>query len=547
LRTCVNLLPGSLPTIGMKDSHQQHAPGYRGNTGSSTSGMDKKANLSSRGISAVFWGSFGSALRAVLQIVTQIILARLLGPSEYGIFAIASIVLSFSKFFSDIGISYGLIQKKTVSAEDIKFVFTWQVILGAVVATAVYFLATPLSGFFKEPRVVPVIQVASVICFINAISSPSANLLKRELDFRSLQTANVVSYIIGYLFIGIPMALLGLQVWALIAAFISSETACLILMYRKSRHPIGIVLWLRGDSHLLVYGSRVFITNILNWIISNVDRVIIGRAFQSVEIGLYSLAYNLVSNPALTIIGVIQGALFSASARVQDDFDRLRKGLLTMMGAVTLVLFPVFTGIAVAADTIVQSLYGNAWLSAAELLQPIALAMPLYLLLGMATPLLWVSGQTQKEFVIQLPVAIIFVLSAVAASMVSLQAVAWVVFGMYLIRSATIVAATCRALDIGLRRVFRAMRGGLITTFNTTVLIGVTDLAARQLFDSPFLWLAADIAAGAAGMFLSLWIFPRLVHHYVAQLFEKVALRLPVRAGELVIRFLYRGQVKKTI
>jgi O-antigen/teichoic acid export membrane protein len=547
LRTCVNLLPGSLPTIGMKDSHQQHAPGYRGNTGSSTSGMDKKANLSSRGISAVFWGSFGSALRAILQIVTQIILARLLGPSEYGIFAIASIVLSFSKFFSDIGISYGLIQKKTVSAEDIKFVFTWQVILGAVVATAVYFLATPLSGFFKEPRVVPVIQVASVICFINAISSPSANLLKRELDFRSLQTANVVSYIIGYLFVGIPMALLGLQVWALIAAFISSETACLILMYRKSRHPIGIVLWLRGDSHLLVYGSRVFITNVLNWIISNVDRVIIGRAFQSVEIGLYSLAYNLVSNPALTIIGVIQGALFSASARVQDDFDRLRKGLLTMMGAVTLVLFPVFTGIAVAADTIVQSLYGNAWLSAAELLQPIALAMPLYLLLGMATPLLWVSGQTQKEFVIQLPIAIIFVLSAVAASMVSLQAVAWVVFGMYLIRSATIVAATCRALDIGPRRVFRAMRGGLITTFNTTVLIGVTDLAARQLVDSPFLWLAADIAAGAAGMFLSLWIFPRLVHHYVVQLFEKVALRLPVRAGDLVIRFLYRGQVKKTI
>jgi O-antigen/teichoic acid export membrane protein len=509
--------------------------------------MDKKANLSSRGISAVFWGSFGSALRAVLQIVTQIILARLLGPSEYGIFAIASIVLSFSKFFSDIGISYGLIQKKTVSAEDIKFVFTWQVILGAVVAIAVYFLVTPLSVFFKEPRVIPVIQVASVICFINAISSPSANLLKRELDFRSLQTANVVSYIIGYLFVGIPMALLGLQVWALIAAFISSETACLILMYRKSRHPIGIVLWLRGDSHLLVYGSRVFITNILNWIIGNVDRVIIGRAFQSVEIGLYSLAYNLVSNPALTIIGVIQGALFSASARVQDDFDRLRKGLLTMMGAVTLVLFPVFTGIAVAADTIVQSLYGNAWLSAAELLQPIALAMPLYLLLGMATPLLWVSGQTQKEFIIQLPVAIIFVLSAVAASMVSLQAVAWVVFGMYLIRSATIVAATCRALDIGLRRVFRAMRGGLITTFNTTVLIGVTDLAARQLFDSPFLWLAADIAAGAAGMFLSLWIFPHLVHHYVAQLFEKVALRLPVRAGELVIRFLYRGQVKKTI
>ena len=509
--------------------------------------QDKKTSVSSKGISAVFWGGFGSVLRAALQILVQIILARLLGPSEYGIFAIASIILSFSKFFSDIGISYGLIQKKTVSEQDIKFVFTWQVILGAVVSVAVFFLATPLSAFFKEPRVVPVIQVASVICFINAISSPSVNLLKRELDFKSLQGSAVISYIIGYIFVGIPMALVGLQVWALIGAFIVSETTCFLMMYRKSRHPIGLVLWQRGDNHLVIYGSQVFMTNVLNWIISNVDRVIIGRAFQAVEVGLYSLSYNLVSNPALTIIGVIQSALFSASARVQDDFDRLRKALLTMMGTITLVLFPVFAGIAVAANTILQSLYGNAWLPAAELLQPIALAMPFYLLLGMATPLLWVSGQTQKEFIIQLPIAFCFVLSAIVAALFSLEAVAWVVFGMYLVRSAVIVSVTCRALDIGWYRVFRAMRGGLITTGNTAVLIGVADLTMRQTTDSPFLWLAADIAAGALGMLLSLWIFPNLVHRYVAQLFEKVAMRLPERIGEQVVRFLYRGQAKRII
>jgi lipopolysaccharide exporter len=507
--------------------------------------MEKKATLSSKGISAVFWGSFGSVLRALLQIVTQIILARLLGPTEYGIFAIASIVLSFSKFFSDVGISYGLIQKKDVTEDDIKFVFTWQVILGAVVGLAVYFLAEPLSGFFKEPKVIPVIQVASVICFINAISSPSMNLLKRDLDFRSLQAANVISYIIGYLFIGIPMALLGLQVWALIAAFISSELVSLVMMYNKSRHPIGIVLR-QKDNHLLVYGSRVFITNVLNWIIGNVDRVIIGRAFQAAQIGLYSLSYNLVSNPTLTIIGVIQSALFSTSARVQDDFDRLRKALLTMIGVVTLVLFPVFVGIAVVSETILQSLYGNAWLAAADVLRPISLSMPLYLLLGMATPLLWVSGETKKEFIIQLPIAVIFVAAAALGAMFSLETVAWVVFGMYFVRSITIVSATCRVLDISLRRVLRAMRGGLITTAITALLIGATDVSVRQLTDHAFIWLVADMLAGMAGMVMSLWIFPNLVNHHVAQLFEKVATRLPRRGSEWLVRFLDRGNLKRS-
>lgn len=509
--------------------------------------MDKKANLSNKGISAVFWGGFGSILRALLQIVTQIILARLLGPSEYGIFAIASIVLSFSKFFSDIGISYGLIQKKTIDDQDIKFVFTWQVILGSTVSGIVFLLATPLSHFFNEPRVVPVIQVASVICFITALCSLSINLLKRELDFRSIQTAQVGSYIVGYILVGIPLALLGQQVWALIAAFVTTELVNLVLMFRRSRHPVGIVLWRRGESQLIVYGARVFMTNVLNWIIANIDRVIIGRAFKATDVGLYSLSYNLVSNPTLTIIGVIQSALFSTSARVQDDFDRLRKALLTMMGVVTLVLFPVFIGIAVASDTILQALYGNAWQGAAALLRPIALAMPLYLLLGMATPLLWVSGQTQKEFLIQIPVAVGFIITAAFAALVSLDTVAWVVFGMYLVRATAIVTVTCHALDLRLSRVLRSMRGGLITTAIAAIMIAIIDVVARQLVDLPLLWLAADVFAGAFGMLMSVWVFPNLVNRHVAQLFEKIAMRLPARSSERVVRFLYRGHLKRTI
>jgi lipopolysaccharide exporter len=509
--------------------------------------MDKKTNLSSKGISAVFWGGFGSVLRVLLQLCTQIVLARLLGPVEYGIFAIASIVLSFSKFFSDIGISYGLIQKKTVSPEDIKFVFTWQVVLGAVVATTVYFLSTPLSEFFNESRLVPVLQAASVICFLNALASPSLNLLKRDLDFKSIQIAHIGGYIVGYVLIGIPMALAGKQVWALISAFIVGELVGLILLYRSSRHPVGVLFWQRGDSQLLSYGLKVFCTNVINWITNNIDRVIIGRMFQAAQIGHYSLSYNLVSNPTTTIISVIQSALFSTSARVQDDLDRLRKALLTMIGAVTLVLFPVFVGIAVSSETILQSLYGDSWLDAAHLLQPIALAMPFYLLLGMATPLLWVSGRTKTEFAIQVPVAILFASAAMLAAHHSLQAVSWVVFGMYFVRSTAILAMTCRALKIGLRRILRTMYGGLVTTAVSAGAIALIDMTTRQLTDVPAIWLVADMLAGAAGIVVTLWLFPTLVNRHVGQLFEKVALRLPSPTGDWLQKVVYRGQLKRSI
>lgn len=508
--------------------------------------MEKQANLSSKGIAAVFWGGFGSAMRAALQIGTQIILARLLGPAEYGVFAVAAIVISFSRFFSDIGISYGLIQKKTVTADDIRFVFTWQVILGSTVGGAVFLLAGPLSGFFKEPRLLDVLRAASAICLISALGSPSINLLKRDLDFKSVQASQVYSYIFGYVVVGIPMALAGMQVWALIGAFVGNELMSLILLYRRARHPLGFKLRHGEDGGLLVYGARVFITNIQNWIISNIDRVIIGRMFPGAQIGLYSVSYNLVSNPALTIINVIQSALFSTSARVQDDVDRLRRAFLTVIGAITLLLFPVFAGIAAVSGTILHSLYGSSWLGATELLRPVALAMPVTMLVGMATPLLWISGHPQKEFNIQVPIALGFVVVAGFAALYSMEAVAWSVFVMYLVRAFALVGATCRVLGIRARDMLDAMSGGIAVTALTAACIFLADLSVRKISGMPLAWLAVDVAAGAIGLAGSLCLFPALVNPLVGQLFEKIAARLPAATGGWVRKLIYRGQLRRS-
>lgn len=506
--------------------------------------MKQPVNLSNKGITAVFWGSFGSLLTALLQISTQIILARILGPSEYGLFALGAIVLTFSNFFSDVGISYGLIQKKTVSNEDIKFVFTWQLILGTAVAIIVFFLADMLAEFFKEPRMVQVVHVMSVICLLSALSSIPGNLLRRDLDFKSIQISNLTSYACAYVLVAIPLAMLGHQVWALVAAYITNSLLNLLFLYSRSRHVIGLRLREDENSRLISYGTKVFATNFVNWITGNVDRVIVGRLFSQAEVGLYSVSYNLVYGPATTGIGVIQSALFSTSARAQDDFDRLRKAFLMMAGAMTLLAFPIFFGMAAASETILQSLYGESWRAATELFRPIALAMPWYMLLGISTPLLWVSGQTHKELVIQIPIAISFGLGVYAAANFSLSAVGWVVFGMYFGRSSIIMFATCLALRIKLKDVMQSMLGGMTATLVTTTAIALADIFVRQLIDIPILWLATDILTGALALALSLWAFPKLVNPHVAELIEKVASRLPTYLGTRIQIFINRVELK---
>src|SRR5205809_3568696 len=107
--------------------------------------MAEAADLSQRSISAVFWGVSGSAVQLFLQFGIQVVLARLLGPEQYGLFAMAAIVISLGGFFT-FGMASGLIQKRTVTDQDVRCVNIWQSVVGAVIAMAVFLLAETAAG-----------------------------------------------------------------------------------------------------------------------------------------------------------------------------------------------------------------------------------------------------------------------------------------------------------------------------------------------------------------------------------------------------------------
>ena len=88
----------------------------------------------------------------VLQLATQVVLARILGPVEFGLFALGVLVVGISTYFSDIGLAYALIQKKSVNANDIRFVWTWQCFLGLLVSGAIFFSAGHLQLFLPSPK-----------------------------------------------------------------------------------------------------------------------------------------------------------------------------------------------------------------------------------------------------------------------------------------------------------------------------------------------------------------------------------------------------------
>lgn len=486
-------------------------------------------SLGSRSLLAVFWGTGGAVARLFLQFGAQVILARILGPEQYGIFAIGAIVISFSNFFSDIGLAYGLIQKKTVSSNDVRFVFTWQVILGTTVSAAVFFAADNISIFFGDPRAASVVKALAVICLLNALAAPSLNLLKRELDFKRIQIAQISGFILGYVVVGIPLALYGSQVWALVIAWLVQALFILILAFRATRHAVRPLLHHDEASALSTYGGTVLITNIINWVIGNIDRVIVGRVFTSSEIGLYATTYNMLQTPTTSLLGIVQPVFFAASSRIADDKETIASSYRALIAAVTTYILPIFVAVAAVSETFVLALYGQKWHEAAPLFAPLALAMPLFLIWGLTTPLLWTVGHASKEFKTQLPMAIAWTAMTWLAAQHSLVAVAWAVCGLYLMRCLVMIQTAAHFLQLSKLALWRATSGGMICALIVSLLVKVCDLGITNF--PPILRLTVDGVVGAVSLIATLRLAPGLVSSELAVLNRRIVNKLPGPVG----------------
>lgn len=477
------------------------------------------------------WGGGGAFLRLFMQMAAQIVLARLLGPAQYGLFAMSVVVMSFSAFFADIGMAYGLIQRKQVDNTHIRFVFTLQILLGLVIAGVLVMLSGPLAVFFREPRLEAIIQALAPLALLQAAGAVSLNLLKRELDFKALQIAQTIAYFFGYVCLGIPLALAGAGVWALVAAWAAQSLISLVLMYRAVRHPIK-PLFRHPDAYSMGhFGGTVLLTNLTNWLIGNIDRTVVARTLDSASVGLYANAYNLVNTPSNTILGFMQPVLYSACAKMQDDPQRIRKAYLMLMAGIALVVMPVFFSMSAVSNTLVLALYGQHWAQAATVLQPIALAMPIALLWGIATPVLWNTGKATLEFKMQLPLAGLWLLGAWFAAQHSLAALAWTVLGLFLLRTVLFTVLATRQIALPLADCARALRGGLVLSLLTALAAWGADHLLADLLPGNQARLAAIIAACGLAVALALRLLPGLLTLDLANILRPGLQRLPARAA----------------
>lgn len=390
-------------------------------------------SVASRGIIGVIWSYAGNTTRLGLQFGIGIVLSRLLGPEPFGIVAIMLILISIGQLFSDFGFSSAIVQAPTLSRDEVRAVSGLQILLGLALTVLTLICAGPIAAFFKLPLAVDAIRAMSSVFLIRSLGQTSTALLTREMRFGAIQLANIGAYSIGYVVIGLPMAISGYGVWSLIIAqVLQAILSTIAVIVLAGGMPLPS-LTLRHRS-LTTFGFKVINANLTSWAFANLDSLIVGHMFSAITLGYYNRAYSLAGSATQAVTSGLQPVLFAAASRAQENKAAILQIVLASMQLFLLSAGVILAVTSASALTVVAFLYGANWITAADLLRPLALALIAQGVLSFVGPALTALGQVHREVSAQWLGLVVLAVILVATMNVSAVMIAWGVVIAYLVR-----------------------------------------------------------------------------------------------------------------
>ncbi len=466
--------------------------------------MAKQQGLAAKSRSAFAWYYSGAVSRLALSFGTNILLARLLGPVPFGQMAFVLVLVSIGNLFANVGVPSALIQKTSLTESDAGSGHTIQVLVGIGVAVAVWMLSPWIAAFFGQPGLVILFRAASPLFILQTLGSTSAALLQRAHDARRLQVFSVVSYAVGYLGVGVPMAFLGKGVWSLIAAQLVQATINSALLYLKVRHSIVLKL-ARDSASLLSFGLKVLAANLCNWGISNLDNAFVGKFAGAYQLGLYSRAFSLAQTPQETVSSSLQQVLLPSMSQVEQDARTMSSAHAGLFGLVLLALGPPFAAMAAAPDVVIRGLYGLKWIAAVPYFRPLALAIPIHAAMAIAGPLLVARGRPQLETVCQAATFVLAVPVYYFAVSRSVLVLSWAVLAVYIVRCLLLTWMVLRESG-GRWRVLALVSwpAGLMSGAAAVVAFFLRDVTLKLNLEAPVRLLV--VACGTGGVILAVGI-----------------------------------------
>lgn len=333
------------------------------------------AGFSARIRSAVFWRSGSQILSQMMSWVVTLAVIRLLDPADYGLFAMTQVILNFATFLNGYGLVSALVQSDRVEPHRLRQAFTIMLLLNGALALLQLGIAPLAADYYDQPMVADLLRVQALLYLSTPFISVPEAIMGRALDFKRPALVNLIAAVASAA-TALVGALSGWGVWTLVFAPIAGFwVKALGYVIATGFRPIPSFDF-RGTGAMVAYGASL-LGGQLFWIVqSQADIFIGGRMLAPHQLGLYAEALFLTQIFVSKFVPPLNDVAFPAYARMQKDVSRVAWSFCKAVRLLLLLTCPIYLGMAVTAEPLVETLFGQKWLEMAPFVTILALAMP---------------------------------------------------------------------------------------------------------------------------------------------------------------------------
>lgn len=332
----------------------------------------KITQMGDKVMSGVLFTGSSQAVKVLTQIISVVLLARLISPENFGIMAMTGPVFGFITLFTDLGFGQALTQKKEVTHDDVNALFWINFGVSLVVALIVIAVAPLAGAFYHEESVTYLLIAMSALILFGTLGSIHGAITYRRMEFGRLAVLDTIGAV-GGLLASIAWTFVSPTFWALYVGMVVSSLLPVITLWLTVRwlptKPGGFA----QVKSLLHFGAGVTSFNVFNYLARNLDNVLIGQKWGGVPLGLYDRAYKLLLYPLQNVTGPLSKVMLPALSRLHGDPDRYRAAFNKALALTLLATVPAVALLLVSADVLIPFVLGDEWLGVIPIFKVLAI------------------------------------------------------------------------------------------------------------------------------------------------------------------------------
>jgi len=339
-------------------------------------------------IKGISWiGAFRIVTR-IISFARTALLARLLTPRDFGVFGIATLVLSFLEIVTETGINIILVQKKENINEFINTAWVTSIIRGVLISIFIIVLTPFIAGFFNDTSAVLMLYVISVVPLIRGFINPSITKFIKDLEFKKeFMYRTSIFFVESVVSLGIvfySQSVIGLAFGLICGAFFE-----VILSFIVVRPRPQFIFDKDKLFDVLGKGKWLTATGIFQYLYQNIDDIVVAKMVNVSTFGIYDMAYRISMLPITEISDVIGRVTFPVFVHMNTEIERLRTAFLKSFILTAAIVIPIGLIFYIFSKEIVLLLLGSQWIQASEILKVLALFGVIRALTQTAVPVLY--------------------------------------------------------------------------------------------------------------------------------------------------------------